>query len=269
MDVIGRLSDLLPPRPVSPANRGWGMDQYRQTGRHAWGNHTFDSVERDCATFQPTDAMRRLRERLEEDLPVFTTRTRPRRLNNQKVGDRVGNRVEYERYSAGASTEPRFWSRRERQERRHTGTVTMLVNIGLSGGEHHANLEWSGACALAMTDALENMGYRVHLYAVLDSQGHPIGTYHAAFEVKGPDERLSEASMAVVSDGGIRRILWWSWLSARSERVERGYGIPTDYTGPLAATADVIIPKSITSADQAFEFVKAQVDALRKRGEEV
>jgi len=207
------------------------------------------------AHYEPTLAAQRLRERMTQDIALNTSRTRPRRQSRQAWGERVGDPAEYERFRTGHSTEQTFWERRTRVEHRHTGTVVMHCNIGLLGHEPTTNLEWSGACAMALTDLLEATGYRVEMFGVLDSEQHPSGTLKVRVAVKRANENLSQQALSIISHGGVRRACWWTHLASLTDfRVDYGFGFPKNYTG--SQKADITVPKSIVTEADAVRFIE-------------
>lgn len=267
------LDDVIPLRPAAPINADGvntfnGSDHWilRGTGGAQRSVATF---EHDSATYSLPESARMLREQLSEDIPVFTTDTRARRRDHQARGTRVRRPLDYERFRHGIDAQPRFWTRYERKERRHTGIVTIACNFGIKGSQPTEHLEWRGAATLALMDVLESLGYRAHLFGVITSMGHPgMRTgYHVTIECKAPDARVSEQAMAILCDAGLRRVMWWSHLLSCKERVDTiGKGGPTDYRGTMKF--DITTPQGIRTQAAAVEWVTTTVDALRARAEE-
>jgi len=217
--------------------------------------NTPETLAAFVTAYEPTPAAQRLRERMTEDIAISTSKTRPRRQSHRAHGERVGDPLEYERFRLGHTREQLFWEQRTRVEHRRTGTLVMHCNIGLNGGEPTSNLEWSGACALALTDLLESMGYRVEMFGVLDSAKHPGGTLKVRVAVKQANERLTQQATAIISHGGVRRACWWTHLASLTDfRVSHSLGSPMEYTG--SKTAHITVPKYITTEAQAAEFIE-------------
>jgi hypothetical protein len=270
------MDDFLPLRPPSRANADnyhanvWngGSDESHRSAFMGVGGkaHTSKSVDHDCATFEMPESAREIRELLTEDLPTLTMATRPKRVINQRRGTRVNGRA-FERWDSGHGPDT-FWDRFDRQEQRRTGVISIASNFGLSGGQSSSELEMRGASALALCDWLEALGYSVEIDGVITSLGHPgmHGPYHVTVPVKDAGQPVSESGMALICDGGIRRLIWWSHLVSCEERVSHGLGNPVTYRGERKY--DVTVPRGIRTVEDARAWIVETVEWLKRRDDD-
>jgi hypothetical protein len=254
IDAVLTLADLVPLPAPTAANRAKSEEVIRRAeGGEGFFSAKPSEITKTMTAYRLSDGPARLRDLMTEDIALRSRQTRPRVRNFQREGGRVGSAYEYARYRRGATTDPRFWERRERVERRHVGEVTIHATAGMHANEDALALEWTGATAWALADLLEAIGYRVTIRVVFGVTGNS-KEIDGAVTVKDADERLSETALAFLCHGGVARLLRFAWELSTSAVMRSDMGSPRSYDGALKA--DITVPHGVRSATGAEVFIR-------------
>lgn len=95
----------------------------------------------------------------------------------------------------------RAWRSSPRQRERAPRVISLDVDVGQNCMVGADDLFWSGAAAVALTDALEDAGYRVELFATSTTHFEANGKRHvglARFRAKRAHERVNPALVAAL-----------------------------------------------------------------------
>jgi hypothetical protein len=199
---------------------------------------------------------------LTDSVDLRKTSRRRRTRENREEGEAIGDPFEYTLWRKGATKNRDWWEQTETVEHRKHGIVDIHCDIGITAGQAESHLEMSGACALALTDMLESIGYRVNLWATVSVQ-HDNVLLDQRILVKGADERLSTAAMALICKGGVARTaMTCNWDANEKVQIGWGYGSPRRYSGRFKA--DVVVPFEVWDEATALRFIKEQMEKFVK-----
>lgn len=261
------LADMLALPAPSARNRAAAAAAVHNEGSDFFGGVSRANVLQRIAAYVPDDKAARMRERLSDDIDVRKTSRRNRTRTNRAEGDCVGDAFEYTLWRRGAVRDQRWWEVTETVAKRKRGIVTVHVNLGMRALESETALEYSGACALALTDVLESLGYRVEIFGTNTSYGHRgPRAFHYRVALKGADERLSEQATAIMCRGGVSRLLRFIWqCSLTGVSIDGGMGYSCEYRG--SHKADAYVPHAVESESDAVAWIEETVKRLAEHHE--
>ena len=225
---------------------------YSRSGDEFYRGVNAVNLAETMSTYRLSDKAAAVRDRLSDDIALRSKQTRVHRRNYQPEGTRIGSAYEYTRWRRGAVTEPRFWEQRVRREQPRKGTLVIHTTASAHAAEDAMSLEWTGAVAVALTDLLESLGYRVVLRAVNASE-MSAGIMNMAVTVKEADEVVSEHALAVMCHGGVNRLLRFAFRMSTDMICDSDMGSPKPYTGKLLA--DITVPHNVRSLAAAEQFI--------------
>jgi hypothetical protein len=178
------------------------------------------------------------------DIPAPVSRKRKMRFDEAN-----GDEIDYDRLRSGQD----FWRTCRRDNVRGPATVTVMVDVSANSSVDHADILWRGAAAIAMTDLLEEAGYRVELWAVeggvstyVDGAGSMI-----AVCLKQAAEVLDRSTLINAVSGWFFRTIMFAEISYShcNREVDCGLGQHSDPT-----QADAM---EITGSDNCFIITDA------------
>jgi hypothetical protein len=233
-----------------------------------FGGHSRDDLQRDCALFSPPAEVKALRDSMEEDLPTLATAKRRRRVTNRRSGRAIDDMTGAALMMRGEGGAGRVWEDTVRREKPHVGELTVMVNTAIRGNQSQSDIVWRGAAALAVTDLLETLGYRVRLIMARRTHFANSQGIEATVVLKEAGEQLSESSMAVVCDAGLQRLSWFAYLLSGQTTINLATGGHGSSYSAQNVEADVIIPFEMSSEADARRFVQNTLDSMRTVEEE-
>lgn len=205
----GRLSEY-----VEAARQGAKVAGCKANERHAeyamtrnpgsWDDNTSYKKALDLATTgwaAGRDKLQQFAETLQANLPE------PKSIRRKARWSDDGDEIDMQRVYAGQLD--RAWRGPRRVTRSAPRVISILGPIGQNCGYSAEQLFWSGAAAVVLADLLEEAGYRVALYGVINSWiwGSSNRDTHIV-EVKGADEpmALDTVALAYCHGGFFRRV---------------------------------------------------------------
>ena len=266
VDVITGLGEMYSLPGPSAINRARWKSHYNVAilGGSWYGNVKRDDAIRFANAYTMPESARRLYESLTADLPIFTQASKRRVRNRQEFGDVISDYASYETFRAGLTRDTAFWSDTHRIERRRYGVVSIGVNTSTSAAQDQSELEFRGACSIALCDFLERLGYRVQLWA-LQSSVHGSVIANNAIELKPASGLLSENGMAFICHLGTWRHFALEWLAKQEFDVSWGFGTAREYSGKQ--TVDITVPQRLRTEIEAKQWIADTIALLEKRGE--
>lgn len=196
----------------------------------------------------------------ETSLPAVKSRRRKRRFGEE------GDDLDLDRYLNGR--EDCFEYRKRELRTSATGVVRITLELCISSMVDAENLIWTGLSAVALTDKLENAGYRVELVALCTN----ICTHHGdkhhnstldVVRVKDASAPLNidAALMAVAHPAAFRYWCFANWLM-RPVKFDEGLGTTSE--SPEPAKGDIHIPR-VTSARDAADVVRSALEKFSEK----
>ena len=187
-----QVVELAPAHNKGTARRWTIAGQWRTNHSHYWGhirnNQHLTEVIRDGWS-EGAEKIIKLSDKLRALVPMPVGTRRKLRWSDQ------GDEVEMHRVYTGQLDQA--WRSYPRQRDRAPRVISIDVDIGHNNNVSSEDLFWSGAAAVALTDALELAGYRVELFATWGS-AHGSGHTLTRFRAKAANQSCSPTSVAAL-----------------------------------------------------------------------
>ena len=203
-----------------------------------------------------------LGERLQAAMPDPVTRKRQRRFSDR--GDEFCTDRYYARWDASTC-----WEERHRAIRLGTGALlTVAMQWGGNGGLSAKQMFWSGASAVALTDALEAAGYTLQVL-LIDHVRWPQQEkdQFGVIRAKDPGDTLLPSSLAALAaHAGIYRslrlamsnLVEWDCTSGCGTARNLDSALPLLIADRIIDPVQIVIPK-IRDEGHALAFLSAAV----------
>jgi hypothetical protein len=104
-------------------------------------------------------------ERMLDDLSRASVPRPVSRRRKTRFAEDNGDELDYDRLRTGQP----FWRTSRRETAQGSSVLTIVVDVGANWKTRHQDILWRGAAAIALTQRLEEAGYRVELWAVQKS----------------------------------------------------------------------------------------------------
>ncbi len=246
-----RLDDLETDRPhfIGRSFRDWEAVYQAAGDRWADGLEILDRMLGDLA---------------DADLPTPVSRRRRPRFDEAD-----GDELDYDRLRSGQP----FWRATRRQNTRGPATITVVIDTAANCGVDHRDILWRGAAAIALTQRLEDAGYRVELWAVdVTAKAQATHTERGfdrtminAVQLKGPGDPIDPSTLINAVSGWFYRTAIFRAICRGERQVSRTLGHART---PTSAELDRITPDPdrvlIHGAWNYADAVAAARDALAK-----
>lgn len=250
----------LADRTPGPSGSYWGHIESLEGLHHA--------IERGWP--EGTEKILRLADRIRDAIPHPYGSRRVLTWSDQ------GDSVDMGRVYSGNLD--KAWRSSPRRRERAPRVISIDVDVGQNCGVDADDLFWSGAAAVALTDALEDAGYRVELYATTTTHFGRKGKNHVGlsrFLAKRAQERVNPAlTAAMVALPATFR--WYHLMSWLKHPFHVGFGFGRSGTvGPalekamlegIVEGAEVSLENSLTE-EAAVEEVTTAIDRLTRAEE--
>lgn len=203
-------------------------------------------------------------ERLADRMPDPMTRKRQRKYSNE------GEEFCWDRYYARWDPES-SWETRYRDIRQGTGALlTIAMQWGGNGGLSAKQMYWTGAAAVALTDALEQAGYSLQVLLIdhVTWKRPKKRKQLTVVRAKEPGEPVEISSLAALcAHSGIYRSLGLAVTHLVPWDCTSGFGVAAGLTDALPLLIDqriidpvqIVVPK-LKSEEHALEFLAATID---------
>lgn len=150
------------------------------------------------------------------------------RKRRTKFREDDGDELDYDRLRSGQDA----WRTTRRASTRGPQTVTVMVDVSSASRVDHADILWRGAAAIALTQRLEEAGYRVELWAVNHTRELWNGKIAAVLAVclKRPSDPLDRSTLIAGVSGWAYRTIWLRALCGDGSReISPCLGYPTAF----------------------------------------
>jgi hypothetical protein len=134
-----------------------------------------------------------------------------------------GDEIDYDRLRTGRD----YWRSTCRASSIGPQTVTIIIDLATAGNVSHANIQWRGAAALAMSRILEDAGFRVEIWAVscfdkCYSDGFGVGT---GICLKRPEDPLDISTLSAAISGWFFRTVIFRAAAIGTKAPRGGLGV--------------------------------------------
>lgn len=229
----------------------------------------------NCGSKKDVEKLQGLAEKCRKLIPPLGFGRRKRRFTSDG-----GDELDLDRWREGAEAP---WIDYNRSGTKPSPYVTLVGQFGGNCGVTPEQMFWSGACAVSMTDVLEDLGFRVRLAgAFTNYQGDGLvakaSGEEAAVErrvtitvlnVKGYDEplRLGPTSFALCHSGYFRTFGFGMILQSS---IYTGYGLGscrniTQEDAPYVSDDTVVIVPVATDEKTAKKSIETAIEELKRQ----
>lgn len=267
-DCVSELADRTK-LPVSNKNSNLGYstdcflkEQARWLGRKisAWADlpKSIDGVWPEGLAI-----LERMRNEIANtQLPMPVSRRRKLRWSEDN-GDEVDN----DRMRSGQ----KYWRESHRATRRGPATRTIVVDIGANCNVDPEDILWRGAAAVALTEALEEAGYRIELWAVWRTCGCFVDYESPSdcmigVKIKAPSDQLEVATLVNAVSGWFFRTAFFHELQTTDCKCSGGLGYSTQ-PGPaqydaITTDPDRLCIDGVWSYNDAVALIRRELSTL-------
>ena len=150
------------------------------------------------------------------------------RKRRTRFSEDNGDELDYDRLRDGRD----YWRTSRRENTHGPSTITLVVNVGANCHVNHKDILWRGAAAIALATRLEEVGYRVEIWAGWRTEGirssAPKGSQARwniigvnAVCLKRPDEPVDQSTLVAAVSGWFFRTVFFR-TGCRGDKPVRG-----------------------------------------------
>lgn len=193
------------------------------------------------------------------ELPAPVNRRRRARFS-----DVDGDELDLDRLRSGQD----YWRTTRREHSPGPATITVIVEIGATGGVHARDILWRGAAAVALCDILEESGRSVELWGVTNSKHSYTDGADTLIgcQIKAAGETLDTSALVNVTSGWALRSVWFAarGLSERSLRESLGRRVspPDEAYDEITDDAERLIIRDAYDYSEALDQVRKCLQQL-------
>jgi len=249
----------------SSSNRSTAACHQITGGTSFWGEGIYNAQSlQDLLDRGWKDGATRCLELSEEVATLIPSPVGPRR---QMRWSDQGDEIRMERVYSGELD--RAWRSMPRQRGQGPRVISIDVDVGHHGGISASSLFWSGAGAVALTNALETAGYHVELFATACGSNRSGAVALTRARVKRSEDPMNiEVAAALVSHPATFR---WYHLRTRLRSKTRfdncglsvrlKDGLDAAVESGMVAGSEVLLPTALTK-EEAVANLRAAIEKL-------